>query len=469
MKIDLDDGTIDIKDNNALVYISPNGIGNSSYFKINSSDGKSLINIQNNDYYLQSNNYPGSLNMSGSKLNLNNGSFEARSEQGRIFISGGENDTYFNISIPSNEDDITYTNPLFLLDTNNYYLKSADYEENEIIKDSSKTYNTYKQSTNSIVSITPIVAVSKDGRVFKTKGPIDEPVLDGEYTFNSVNIPIEGTWEGTDVITTVSQNPEQVRQTYLSQLTPNFKTKKATKGFKLDLKNSILSGYDLYLSGTNSSILDSSGNPIKFVFDSSNSSTPIKVGEKFSIGWDGTLTCNKLNSLNNDDNDNMAISISDNFYVTKSGGAGGSGVSFSGGFGGTFSGVGKFSYIHVTGEADISKLIVEQATFSSTPITLLSGVSDVQTDFVDVITSVSGSISRPTAGTAFSGSAIVDGVKGTSSVLVPASERVNGVNISTQSTQALSYVSIIFSTVTGHFLTAGLDSGTEYATAGGVG
>jgi hypothetical protein len=62
------------------------------------------------------------------------------------------------------------------------------------------------------------------------------------------------------------------------------------------------------------------------------------------------LTCNRVNSLNNDDNDDMAISISENFYVTKSGGAGGSGVNFNGGFGGTFKGIGNFTQINNLGD-----------------------------------------------------------------------------------------------------------------------
>jgi len=114
--------------------------------------------------------------MAGSKIDLDNGSFEARSEQGRVFISGGENDTYFNISIPSNEDDIAYTNPLFLLNNNDYYLKSANYIENKIIKDSTETYNTYIQGNKPVVTISTIVAVSKDGKVFETDNAI-KPVI----------------------------------------------------------------------------------------------------------------------------------------------------------------------------------------------------------------------------------------------------------------------------------------------------
>lgn len=75
-----------------------------------------------------------------------------------------------------------------------------------------------------------------------------------------------------------------------------------------------------------------------FVFDSGADTNPITVGTNFKVDWDGTLTCNKINSINNDGNNEKVISIANNFYVSKSGGAGGSGCSFGGSFGGFFSG-----------------------------------------------------------------------------------------------------------------------------------
>ena len=59
------------------------------------------------------------------------------------------------------------------------------------------------------------------------------------------------------------------------------------------------------------------------------------IGEKFNVSWDGVLTCNKFNVLSTDGTTDNAISINNNFYVTKSGGAGGGSANFDyGGFGG---------------------------------------------------------------------------------------------------------------------------------------
>ena len=103
----------------------------------------------------------------------------------------------------------------------------------------------------------------------------------------------------------------------------------------MDLSKGIINGYDIMLKGTKS---DNTGKTI--IIDSSSDTTPLKIGKDFNVNWDGTLTCNKINSLNNDGNDNLAISINDNFYVTKGGGAGGSGCDFGGNFRGGFSGIG---------------------------------------------------------------------------------------------------------------------------------
>lgn len=90
-----------------------------------------------------------------------------------------------------------------------------------------------------------------------------------------------------------------------------------------------------------------------FILDSGAELTPFSIGSDFSVSWNGELNCSKVISLNNDGNNNKAISIANNFYVTQSGGAGGSGVSFSGGFGGYFNGKGDFTEIIVTEKADL--------------------------------------------------------------------------------------------------------------------
>lgn len=481
MKIDLNEGIIDIKANigDGAIKISPQ----SPYFKINSTNGNPLIDIGNDQYYLQSDNYlklDEKGNRGGSKLDLQNGSFDVRSEKGRVFISGGNNDTYFNISIPSNDNDITYSNPLFLLDKDDYYLKSSNYIENEIIKikNEEESYNTYVDENNAIVALSPA------GEVYTTTGTGDNLKLSKEIIFNKQSSDIENVQDGSN-INKAEQTADQVKSTYLSKLIPNYKSVEATKGFKLDLQNSILSGYDLYLSGTSTSQKDDKGKPYSFIFDSSHATTPIKIGNNFSVDWDGTLSCNNINSLNNDNRDNMAISIGNNFYVTKGGGAGGSGVSFRGGFGGTFSGTGKFTTIDVSGKASIWSLFVEDAHYSPTYLTFLTGVSSVNETLVDVMTggtitltnadkgksvegSASGSISGSVLGGTAGGATISGSLKnGKSTITIPKECFTTDATLTPTTTKVLSQFKITFTTVSGYFLMTSLSNSTTTAQVGG--
>lgn len=125
----------------------------------------------------------------------------------------------------------------------------------------------------------------------------------------------------------------------------------------MDLSRGIINGYNIMLKGTKA---DDANKTI--IIDSSSSTTPLKVGENFNVNWDGTLSCNKINSLNNDGRQQYAVSIGNNFYVTQGGSAGGSGCnfggSFSGGFSGTgigtFKGKGQFDTLTVTGQTQLA-------------------------------------------------------------------------------------------------------------------
>ena len=109
---------------------------------------------------------------------------------------------------------------------------------------------------------------------------------------------------------------------------PNLLVTQASKGFKLDLSKNTINGYDLYLKGTNTVTGKT------FLLDSGAPELPLMIGEKFNVSWDGVLTCNKFNALSTDGTTDNAISINNNFYVTKSGGAGGGSANFGyGGFG----------------------------------------------------------------------------------------------------------------------------------------
>lgn len=374
-QIDLDDGIIDIKWSGSKYDDNGNNLSGrirlqpkDPYLYLNSTDNTPLMWIGDQISYLQSNNYKST---NGTKLDLASGTLDIRSSKSQFLVSGN-NSPYFKMGIPSDSSDVAYSNSLFFLDDSDYYLKSKDYIENEYVKIGG--YNTYKQPDNSIVNISSIVAISPAGDVYKTNGSN----LQGKYTFNSSNGVQVGENDEGPVYS--QQSAEQVKQSYISQLVPNLKSTSATKGFKLDLNNSIINGYDLYLKGTNSSINKT------FILDSGAPEIPFRIGDNFKVSWDGILTCNKLNSLNNDGNDNLAISISDNFYITKSGSAGGSGVSFSGGFSGGFSGTGNGTF---KGTGIFDSLTVRDHAVKPRYNTFVIGVNSITPETAEVVTGVS--------------------------------------------------------------------------------
>ena len=323
--IDLDNGIIDIKFDSGRILLQPKD----PYLFIRSKNNNVLMQIGGSTKsFLQSDNFTAT---NGTVLDLAEGNLDIRSAKSQIYISGNNDKElpYFKIGIPNNNSDKTYANTLFLIDETNYYLKSANYNESTFHKIGG--FNSYKQPSSPIVNISSVVAIAPNGDVYKTDG---ENLIGKPYTFSKIDGENVGT-EENPVYT--SQTKEQVKQTYISQLIPNLTATTATKGFKLDLNNSIINGYDLYLKGTNTSTNKT------FLLDSTAPEIPFQIGDKFKVSWNGTLTCNDVNSLNNDGRDDYAISISNNFYVTKSGGAGGSSANFgyghfgSGWFGGTSS------------------------------------------------------------------------------------------------------------------------------------
>lgn len=339
-----------------------------------------LMKIGDTESLLQSNNFTAN---SGSKLDLSNGNYDARSSKGQVLISGSGS-PYFKIGIPSNTSDVSYSNSLFLLDNDNYYLKSSTYNETSFIKtNDSYAYNTYKQPSNSIVKISDYVAISPSGTVYSTTGSQNNLKVNSSYNFppmTGVNIGTDQ--DGNNIMT--SQTSNQVKQTYLAQLIPNLEvSENKNAGFKLDLKNNIIHGYDLYLKGTNSSL----NNKPSFILDSGAPEIPFKIGSNFSVSWDGVLTCNKINSLNDDGRDDMAISINENFYVTKSGAAGGGSGSFSSGNMGGFSSGGSGGRCngalevdgHLTVKGDIScQQIACTNIFAGTDGVILGNLEDYE-------------------------------------------------------------------------------------------
>ena len=317
--IDLDEGIVDIKFDPGRILLQPKD----PYLYIRSVNNTPLMQIGDEDNYLQSSNFKAT---NGSKLNLSDGTLEIRSAKSQFLISG-KGSPYFKMGIPLDDNDAAYANSLFYLDDNDYYLKSKSYQDNSYIKVNG--YNTYKQASSAVLtksglpSISDIVAISPNGDVYAVSGTGTSLTLGNKYTFQATTGTNIGT-EDNEVYN--SQTPEQVKQSYIALLTPNLQSTQTTKGFKLDLNNSLIKGYDLYLKGTNAS------NNKTFLLDSSDPEVPFQIGDSFKVSWDGVLTCKNINTLNNDGRNDYAISIGNNFYVTKGGSAGGSAPGLSCGY-----------------------------------------------------------------------------------------------------------------------------------------
>ena len=207
-----------------------------------------------------------------------------------------------------------------------------------------RVYNLYNNNT---------VAVSNNGSDIYEK-------ISGNWvqkTFSdSVEIIKTYDKDGEEIEITKTITAEQKKQAYLATLKPSYNQSQGS-GLKMDLSRGIINGYNIMLKGTKA---DDTSKTI--IIDSSSSTTPLKIGEDFNVNWDGTLSCNKINSLNNDGREQYAVSIGENFYITQGGSAGGSGVSFSGGFSGGFSGIGigtfkgkgQFDTLTVSGETQLA-------------------------------------------------------------------------------------------------------------------
>ena len=368
MMMDLDDGVIDVRGAAGdRVLIS----SESPYFTINTDttykdeDDKpyyqKILNIGVQDYYLQSNNYTNN-SVNGTHLNLLNGKLKMKSPFGTTEISAGEDgNNFFKIAtaglnettneyVASTPND--YKNTILLIDKNEYYLKSINYSG---LKFNTATIN--GESCNLYNNGTVAVSIVNNANIYTQNG--------NSWTKKTFSATTE-TIENNGVTTTVTIKPEVHRENYLSTLIPYYQAQGNSNvgtGMLLDLKNGIINGYDLRLKGTKS------GTEKSIIIDSSSATTPLRIGSDFNVSWDGVLTCNKLNTLNDDGRSNYAISINDNFYVTKGGAAGGGSASFgSGDFGSVSGGSGGF------GGLKCDTLTVGGETYSGQQIQYISEV-----------------------------------------------------------------------------------------------
>lgn len=366
MMLDLDDGVIDIKGSEGERVLLQS---ESPYFSINTDTEyidengsryyQPLINIGTNSFFIQSNNYT-SKSVEGTKLNLQNGNLEIKSPYSRTYLSCGgkeNNNKYFEISVPplsGNNLGTTasvdgYTTPLLKISDSEYFLQSVQYNglQFNTVEINGSTYNLYNNDS---------VAVSNnDSNIYEKKSGnwVQKTFSNSVETISSYNE------KGEEIKIEKTITAEQHKQAYLATLKPSYNQSQGS-GLKMDLSRGIINGYNIMLKGTKA---DDDNKTI--IIDSSSSTTPLKIGENFNVNWDGTLSCNKINSLNNDGNQQYAVSIGNNFYVTQGGSAGGSGCNFGGSFyggfsgvgTGTFKGIGLFDTLTVSGTTKLGKTV----------------------------------------------------------------------------------------------------------------
>lgn len=117
MTIDIDDGIIEIlgarvNDKQAKVYISIDGSSSKPYFMLKSTNGTTLMEISNNDYYLQTEDFSTS-NYTGVKLDLKNkkltaGDFTIKANNGTNFITIDSTADTYPLSIGTSVDGANF-------------------------------------------------------------------------------------------------------------------------------------------------------------------------------------------------------------------------------------------------------------------------------------------------------------------------------------------------------------------------
>ena len=370
MKIDLDDGIIDIRNRgHRKIYLSPNLYENDSdaYLTVNGKFGTKgdipLLKVSEGNYFLQSHSHGLSMEntedgnpfeVSGTYLDLNDGTFFTKGASGSVMISGATGESKDLLKI-------THKNltPLIEMDDTNYYLQSSDYAGRTIkqITDDSngRIYTVYKvpsnmqtipNGTNPEYEIGQYVAINGN-----TVKKVNGDTLGDIINFSATSITITYTDPATNevVTSTNSFTATEWKNRFINSLETET-TSSDQSGLKIDLNNGHITGFNLFLQG-----IQKTTNK-KITLDTSHQTTPFRIGDNFYVTWDGELTCNKLTQLTNNGNTGgNIVQISDNFYINQSGGAGGSGCNFGGSFSGGFSGVGSGTFKGV-GDFDTLKV-----------------------------------------------------------------------------------------------------------------
>lgn len=338
MKIDLNSGELDIRNNDheSLIHLSA-GLSNDPYFLIRTQDKKDLIKVDDNNYYLQSYNYS---EASGSKYDLMSGEISVAGPGGSFRVSPQPNNPLLKIEYIGTDDGKDKKSTLLKVGGDEYYLQSKDYESAEPIK----VYNTNGTIAGDLYKISNLVVkngygeyqedsvdsngnkkeVSKLATIINNN--IYEVSFNERYYIGNV-INFQSVVSNSIIIFT----PEENKYRFLGKAVKQYGSAQLQyKGFKLDLNNNLITGYNLYLSGTKSD-----DNDKQIIIDSGAPTYPLRIGKYFAVDWDGRVTC--TNPIIEGKNSNIKLGD----YYFNSGGAGGG--TWGGGCSGYAGGVTGFS------------------------------------------------------------------------------------------------------------------------------
>ena len=304
-----------------------------------------LIYIDDNNYYLQSANYDNTAEeyFIGTRFDLSSGELQlaAGADSGVIRFTPNDNNYLFQVLD-------NYGNDLIKMGRKEYFLQSSSFKGSaqKTTTINNKIYRIYRNNNNNFLNGTETIIINSNQYIV-----ID--ASDNFYFYNYKNNSLgsqiifkdttlktdtgDKDIEGNPIYFEATQTAVQRKETFRTNLIPEI-TNTAPSGLKIDLVNGSITGYNLYLQG-----ISQYG---QIIFDTTAPDIPFRVGNNFNITWDGTLTCNKINSLNNDGRNDMVISINNHFYVDKNGNAGGS--TWGGGCSGFSNGVNGYSGKGVT-------------------------------------------------------------------------------------------------------------------------
>lgn len=324
---DLDDGKLNLRFGTGGITLQAK---KAPYLLVKNSIGNTLINIgvsgENQENYIQSDttSTKNSDSKASVKLDLAEGSLDIKSSNMQFLVDSTPSDDtspYLKLGIPKGSEDKLYSNNLLYVSKNDYYLQSKTY--------SSITPKEYEIKENGKAvkgQCYKYLGENEDNYTYTKVGETSATlfVQNTYFVFTQANIYFLGT-EITENSPTEEKNkitvnagtrteystgedganakPESVNVT-ADQVIKEIKTQcsliyeendaSSGKGFKLDLKNNSIEGYNLYLSGINSSDKINKF----FILNSSADEYPFIIGTNLKIKWDGSIEASNITCYN---------------------------------------------------------------------------------------------------------------------------------------------------------------------------